>query len=309
MGQTMTKPTLLVLAAGIGSRYGGFKQVDPVGPHGEIVLDYAVFDAWRAGFGKVVFVIQPDLEAPMREHFGPRLAGRLASEYVFQELDDLPGGFRPPAGRTKPWGTGHAIWSARGKIDEPFASINADDFYGRTSYRVLAEFLTSPERNRNGQAFCMVAFKLSNTLSEHGTVSRGVCSKDGTGALAEVVERTSIEPAPGGGARYRDAAGNWQPLTGDELASMNIWGFSPKLFPALEQEFVGFLGRRGMELKSEFYIPSVVDTLIKQGRFKTAVLSSDDKWFGMTYREDRPLVAANIRALIQQGVYPERLWA
>jgi len=304
----MTKPTVLILAAGIGSRYGGFKQIDPVGPNGEIVLDYAVYDAWRAGFGKVVFVIQADLEQAFRDHFDADLTAKLETAYVHQELSDLPPGFDLPAGRSKPWGTGHAIWTARNVIAEPFAVINADDFYGRDSYASLSRFLVEEAAAAPVPTYCMVAFRLANTLSEHGSVSRGICSVDAAGLLTDVVERTKIEAAPGGGARFKGADGAWQSLSGEEPASMNMWGFSPALFAALESEFAEFLRQRGTEPKSEFFIPTVVDNLIKQGRCRAAVLHTDEKWFGMTYREDRDMVVESIRALIDAGAYPESLW-
>jgi len=306
----MTKPTLLILAAGIGSRYGGFKQIDPLGPGGEISLDYALFDAWRAGFGRAVFVIRPELEAPIREHFGDRLRGRLETAFVFQAMDDLPAGFAPPAERKKPWGTGHAIRAARAVVREPFAAINADDFYGPAAYRVMAEFFRTMPAPRAGGAepFAMVGFPVRNTLSPHGAVSRGICEVDAAGCLREVVERVKIEGDGGTGARYQDAAGGWQALPGSAVASMNFWGFTPALFPHLDALFDDFLAAHGQELKAEFFIPAVVDTLIKRGAATCQVLPTDDRWFGMTYPEDRPEVQRNIRALIAAGTYPERLW-
>ena len=306
----MDKPTLLILAAGIGSRYGGFKQVDPVGPDGEIVLDYSAFDAWRAGFGQVVFVIQADLEQALREHFDSRLQGRLRVTYVPQKLNDLPNGFTLPTERRKPWGTGHAIWTARNAIDGAFAVINADDFYGPRSYRTMAEFLCSAEATApTTPTFCMVAFRLSNTLSAHGSVSRGICTVDRDGYLSNVVERTKIEPSPDGGARFVDAQGSWQPLLGNEPASMNMWGFTPEIFPALEREFVQFLESRATDPKAELFIPTVVDDLIKADACRTAVLHTDEKWFGMTYREDREKVTESIADLITAGTYPCPLWS
>lgn len=233
----MESPTLLVLAAGMGSRYGGIKQMDPVGPDGEFVLDYSVFDAWRAGFKSVVFIIREELEDPLREHFGNRLDGKLQVRYVCQRLTDLPNGFSCPSSRQKPWGTGHAVWTARQVIKGPFGSINADDFYGAGTYRVLADFLQSSACNE--RTYALTAYRLANTLSEHGSVSRGICTVDGNGLLTGVTERTSIEPW-NGAARYKDANGQWQPLTGDESASLNIWGFAASLFPKMENLFVEF---------------------------------------------------------------------
>ncbi|OGV68449.1 MAG: nucleotidyltransferase [Lentisphaerae bacterium RIFOXYB12_FULL_65_16] len=304
----MATPTLLVLAAGIGSRYGGFKQIDPVGPNGEIVLDYTVYDAWKSGFGKVVFVISPTLDATFRQHFDTCLPGRMQVDYVFQRMDDLPPGFSVPKDRQKPWGTGHAIWSARNAIREPFGAVNADDFYGRGAYQTLADFLKARSAADKLPTYCMVAYRLANTLTPHGTVARGICTADGRGFLSTVVERTKIEAVAGGSARFQDADGSWTPLTGNEPASMNYWGFTPSLFDRLSSEFTEFLKTRGAELKSEFFIPTVVDTLIKRGQCQCAVLSTDEKWFGMTYREDRPKVTESIRALIGAGLYPEKLW-
>ncbi|NLZ64076.1 MAG: nucleotidyltransferase [Lentisphaerae bacterium] len=301
----MQSPTLVVLAAGMGSRYGGIKQMDPVGPDGEFVLDYSVFDAWRAGFKRVVFIIREELEAPLREHFGSKLEGKLEVAYVCQRLNDLPAPFVCPETRQKPWGTGHAIWSARGAVKGAFAAINADDFYGASSYQVLADFLKSPECDQD--TYAMVAYRLSNTLSDFGSVSRGICTEDSQGYLQDVVERVSIEPCPGG-ARYRDAEGQWQPLSGAEPASLNLWGFSDSLFGRMEKLFVEFLQSRGNESKSEFFIPTVVDTLIKRGLCRTKVLHTTEHWFGMTYAEDRAMVVEKIAALTAQGVYPEHLW-
>jgi len=307
----MSKPTLLVLAAGIGSRYGGFKQIDPVGPTDETVLDYSVYDAWRAGFGKVVFVIRQEIEVPVRDHFGPRLEGRLDVDYVYQQLNDLPEGFSLPAERQKPWGTGHAIRAARKAVQGPFAVINADDFYGTGSYQTMADFLNT---RHDGEASvtetsCMVAFRLRNALSEFGSVARGICSVDAQGYLTDVVERTKIELQANGDIRYLDDQDQWGPLTGEEPASMNMWGFTPRLFSFLEELFVEFLETRIEEPNSEFFIPTVVDTLIKAGTCRTAVLTTDEKWFGMTYREDREKVTGCIGKLIEDGVYPASLWA
>lgn len=300
----MAKATLLVLAAGLGSRYGGIKQMDPVGGNGEFVLDYSIYDAIRAGFDKVVLVIRDELEAPLREHFS-KLEGKVEIAYVKQRLADLPAPFSCPADRVKPWGTGHAIWSARNVIDSPFAAINADDFYGMNTFKVLGDFLLSGQCD--ARTYAMVAFRLNNTLSENGTVSRGICTDDGNGYLASVVERTSIEGTETG-ARFKDDDGSWKNLTGLEPASMNFWGFSPTLFNHLETLFKEFLAEKGKELKSEFYIPFVVDALIKRGEVKTRILNTPERWFGMTYSEDRAIVVDKIRELTVSGVYPEKLW-
>ena len=299
----MTKPTLLVLAAGMGSRYGGLKQIDPVGPADETIIDYSIYDAMRAGFGKLVFVIRKDIEQQFKEIIGARFEKRIAVEYVFQELDKLPPGCSLPAGRTKPWGTTHAILMAADTIGEPFAAINADDFYGAEAYRLLAQHLTSGTTD-----YAMVGFILRNTLSKFGSVARGVCRVDENNHLKSVVEMMKIEP-DGGGAKNTDAAGQITKLTGEEAVSMNFWGFTPALFPQLKTQFEAFLKKSGNALKSECYIPSTVNDLVVVGQAKVKVLRTNDFWFGVTYREDRPQVVESIRRLIAQGKYPEKLWA
>jgi len=301
----MSSPTLLVLAAGIGSRYGGIKQMDPVGPCGEFVLDYSIYDGWRAGFTEVVLVIREEHEEPLRQHFGSRLDGRVRLTTVYQRLDDLPAGFQRPAARQKPWGTGHAIWTARSAIRSSFGVINADDFYGAGAYQALADFLRSPRHD--ARTYAMVAYRLSNTLSRYGSVSRGICSRDPEGYLREVTERTRIEMV-GHGARYAREDGSWGELTGAEPASLNLWGFHPSLFPALEELFTEFLRDRSGQPGAEFYIPTVVDTLVKRGQCRTAVLDTDEHWFGMTYKEDRAMVVERISDLIREGAYPRHLW-
>jgi UTP-glucose-1-phosphate uridylyltransferase len=299
----MTKPTLLVLAAGMGSRYGGLKQIDPVGPAGETIIDYSIFDALRAGFGKLVFVIRKDIESQFREIVGSRFEKRIAVEYVYQELDKLPAGCSVPAGRTKPWGTTHAILMAEHAIQEPFAAINADDFYGQNAYKVLAQHLTSGTPD-----YAMVGFILKNTLSDHGTVARGVSRVDADNYLTHIVELTKIE-RDGSGAKDTGPDGKITRLTGDEAVSMNFWGFTPALFPQLREEFEKFMKKAGGELKSECLIPATVGELVTSGRAKCKVLRSPDSWFGVTYREDRPMVVESIRQLIAKGEYPEKLWA
>lgn len=298
------KPTLVVMAAGMGSRYGGLKQIDPIGPAGEIVIDYSVFDALRAGFGKVVFVIRRDIEAPFREVVEPHVRGRIAFDYAFQELGAVPGGRRPPEGRTKPWGTGQAILCCREVVREPFAVINADDFYGRDAFLQLGAWLSSvdPASSR----FALVGYNLANTLSEHGSVSRGICDIDANGRLQGVVERTKI--ARQGGAIVAETESGAQALADDTPVSMNMWGFTPALFPALGAMFEAFLATRGGELKSEFYIPGVVDSMIREGRATVEVLQTSATWLGMTYPEDKPLVRAGIAAKIVSGEYPSPLW-
>jgi UTP-glucose-1-phosphate uridylyltransferase len=287
--------TLVVLAAGMGSRYGGLKQIDPVGPAGETVLDYAVFDAVRAGFCRVTFVIRRDFEALFREKIGARYAGRVAVDYVFQAVDALPPGFTAPPGREKPWGTGHAVWCARNAVKENFAVINADDFYGADSFVRLAKFLGATR----GNEFAMVGFRMANTLSEHGTVSRGICTTDASGALQSIVETTAIATSEvGPGKKY----------AADAIVSMNCWGFTPALFAGLDTQFKEFLAARGTEPKSEFYLPAAVSTMVARGEASVCVLPTESEWFGVTYREDKPRVTAAIAGLIASGRYPAQLF-
>jgi len=299
----MTSPTLLVLAAGAGSRYGGLKQIDPVGPTGETIIDYSIYDAIRAGFRKLVFVIRKDIEQQFREIVGARFEKRIAVEYVFQELDKLPAPYKLPEGRTKPWGTTHAILMAEGVVKENFAAINADDFYGQNAYKVLAQHL-----NAGSPDYAMVGFILKNTLSDFGTVARGVSRVDANNYLTNIVEMMKIE-RDGGSAKNTDADGKVTKLSGDEAVSMNFWGFTPALFPQIKVEFEKFLKKSGTEQKSECYIPATVGDLVTSGRAKCKVLRSPDSWFGVTYREDRTTVVESIRKLIAKGDYPEKLWA
>lgn len=298
----MEAPTLLVMAAGMGSRYGGLKQIDPVGPSGETIIDYSIYDALRAGFGKLVFVIRGDIERAFKETVGARFEKRVPVEYVFQELNKLPAGFAVPEGRTKPWGTTQAVLMAADVVREPFAVINADDFYGAESYRVLAEHLKSGSPD-----YSMVGFILRNTLSDFGSVARGVCRVNDAGYLSTVEELTSIE-RDGSGAKNTDAAGKVTELSGDEPVSMNMWGFTPAVFAQLRDVFHRFLERSGKELKTESYVPSAVNELVAAGQARVKVLRSSDSWFGVTYREDRPMVVGSIGKLVAAGRYPERLW-
>lgn len=296
-------PTLLVLAAGIGSRYGGLKQTEPIGPSGEAIVDYSIYDAMKAGFGDVVFVLRRSMEQDFRELVGHRFERHLQVSYAYQEVDMIPSRWTPPSGRTKPWGTAHAVLCARDAIHAPFVAINADDFYGAEGYRLLAQHL-----NSGSQDYAMAGFTLRNTLSEFGTVARGVCSVDADGYLEEVIERTGIEPY-GTGARDHTAG----LLTGNETVSMNMWAFTPAIFDRIATEFDRFLEEYGSTLDKECYLPHVVNTLIHSeqtaGSPRVKVLPTQETWFGVTYREDRPRVTAGIRALIQQGCYPENLWA
>ena len=299
------KPTLLVLAAGMGSRYGGLKQIDPVGPNGEIILDYSIFDAIRGGFGKVVFVIRKDIEQEFRSLVSARWEDKIQVEYAFQQLDALPAPFTVPEGRVKPWGTGHAILAAADLINEPFSAINADDFYGRSAYALMGKVLAE---DTNPAQHYMIGYPLKKTLSEFGTVARGICRTTEDGILTEVVERTKIASTGNGTARYDDGEGTVIDFTGDEIASMNFWGFKPSLFAELKTRFVTFLEKQGKELKSEFFIPFVVEELIAEKKASVKVLESEDSWFGVTYREDKPAVQSNIRNLIASGAYPEKIF-
>jgi hypothetical protein len=300
------QPTLLVLAAGTGSRYGGLKQIDPVGPNGEIILDYSIYDAIRAGFGKVVFVIRKDIELEFKQSIWKRFSGVIPVEYVFQELTDLPSGYSVPEGRVKPWGTGHAILAARDVIDEPFAVINADDFYGRTGYHLLFEYL-SIANGGNYTDYAMVGYKLRNTLSDFGSVSRGICECDRKGFVTKVVERTAIF-RNGKDALIVEHDGSETTVSGDSLVSMNFWGGTPSIFNHLASAFRGFLSEKGSDLSSEFFIPSVVGDLVDRGVAKVTMLKNTGAWFGVTYREDKAMVTNNIQKLVDAGFYPEKLF-
>jgi NDP-sugar pyrophosphorylase family protein len=292
---------LVILAAGMGSRFGGLKQVQPVGPHGELIIEYSIFDALRAGFDRLVLVIRKDIEADFRATIGRRLESRMAVDYVFQESGDVPAAYQSNAAvRTKPWGTGHAVLAARGAVKRPFAVINADDFYGAAGYRTLADHFT------RSSDYALVGYPLRQTLSEHGTVSRGLCAVDG-GRLRGITELTKIEKTADG-ARYTDAAGQAQRLTGDETVSMNFWGFTPAVFPQLEGLFGEFLAARGADPKAEFYLPTALSDLNQRGASRIALLRSEDAWFGITYREDLPTATAAVRGLVAAGRYPAPLW-
>ena len=302
------QPTLLVLAAGMGSRYGGLKQMDPMGPNGETVLDYSVFDAIRAGFGRVVFVIRQDFAAAFREGVGARFAGRIEVDYAFQRLDDLPAGFTVPEGRVKPWGTAHAVRSARGVISTPFAVINADDFYGCDAYRVAADYFIRTPANTNGvNHYAMVGYALDHTLSHHGHVNRGICQLHDAGLLSKVEELLEIHRGPDGTISGTGVDGRVHELPGNSIVSMNFWAFSESFFGQLEEQFVSFLEKHGDQQKSECYIPTVVDALVSNGSADCQVLQTTSNWFGVTYPEDKPHVVASIRKLVELGEYPARL--
>ena len=302
------KPTLVVLAAGMGSRYGSLKQMDGVGPNNEAIIDYSIYDAVQAGFGKVVFVIRHSFEQEFREVFSKEhFGGKIDVEFVFQELDYLPEGFTVPEGRIKPWGTCHAVMMAAPVVDGPFAVINADDFYGREAYITLAEYLRQVEGTQGN--YSMVGYNLRNTLSDYGTVSRGECSVDENDNLVSIVERTAIERGTDGIVRYKYENGE-HPIDENTTVSMNLFGFTPDFFSKTEELFKEFLSNPAnmSNLKSEFFIPLCVNTLINQKRVSLKVLTSEAKWFGVTYKEDKPEVVSKISKLIADGIYPSKLW-
>ena len=304
------KPTLLLLAAGMGSRYGGLKQLDGLGPNGETIMDYSIYDAIKAGFGKIVFVIRKDFEQDFREKVVSKYQGHLPVEVVFQSLEDLPSGFTVPVGRTKPWGTNHAVLMGKEAIKEPFAVINCDDFYGRDSFQVMGKYLSSLAEG-SANKYAMVGFRVGNTLSESGSVSRGVCSTDEKGFLTTVVERTKIERKADGEVKYLEDDGEtWTAIPETTPVSMNFWGFTPDYFTYSQDYFKYFLGLESTKtnLKAEFFIPLMIDKLIKEGTATVEVLDTTSKWFGVTYPEDRPDTVAKIQKLIDDGVYPDRLF-
>ena len=300
---TSPKPILVVLAAGMGSRYGGLKQIDPVGPAGETLLDYAIFDAVLAGFGEVIFVIRRDIEEAFVNDVGAKYAdiNGVSVRYAFQELDDLPDGFHLPTGRQKPWGTAHAVLAACDLVHGPFAVINADDFYGAHAFEMLSEQLSAPSDD-----YAMVGFVLRETLSAHGSVTRGLCRTAGN-FLAKIVEISNIEP-DGNGATYPSGSGGVCRLSGDETVSMNFWGFSETIVSRLEEGLIQFLQQNLEDLNSEYLLPDVVERLIVDGDVRVRVLRGGGPWFGVTYQQDRETVIRNIRELVDGGAYPERLW-
>ncbi len=298
----MPAPTLLVLAAGMGSRYGGLKQLDPVGPGGETLLDYSVHDAIRAGFDRVVFLIRREIEKDFRAMIGARYEGRIAIGYAFQQLDDLPSGFTPAAGRTKPWGTAHAVWCARQTVTAPFVAINADDFYGADSFRQLGQFLSAVDPAARPATFAMAGYRLDKTLSDHGTVARGICEVGPDHLLRGVEELTDLARRPDGTIASGDRT-----FAPDTPVSMNFWGFTPQIFPLLENVLRDFLAQQATSEKAECYIPSAVANMIGSGAATVRVLPTTADWFGVTYREDRPRVVKSIASLVAAGAYAPAL--
>ena len=305
----MKKPVLIVMAAGMGSRYGGLKQIDPVGPNGEVILDYSVYDAKRAGFEEVVFIIKHAIEKDFKEVVGARLEKQLKVHYAFHELDDLPEGYAVPEGRIKPWGTSHAIRAARDIVDGPFAVINADDYYGPEAFQVVYDYLTSTQDDEKYR-YAMVGYFVKNTVTDAGTVARGVCEYDENGYLTTVVERTKIEKV-GGNARFtEDDGASWTDLAGDTLVSMNFWGFSRSMIDEIDSRLPAFLDK-AMEtnpMKGEYLLPGTVNELLGEGKATVKVLYSRDKWYGVTYKEDRPGVVAALQSKHDEGLYPTPMW-
>jgi len=298
------KPTLVVLAAGMGSRYGKLKQMDGFGPNGETIIDYSIYDAIQAGFGKVVFIVREYFLEEFRNSMDSKFSSKIDLAYVTQELSSIPAGIEVHPDREKPWGTAHAVWVAKDEVDGPFAVINADDFYGADSYQVLTDYFAAS----TSKDYAVVAYRLKNTLSDHGTVNRGVCYSDDNGHLTKVVECTKIQREDDGAVRYPDEAGDKQVLADDTLVSMNMWAFLPSYFDHVDQQFGDFLSNAGMELKSEFYIPSVIDKLITDGDLNVEVLDTDSSWFGVTYQADKPIVMEKLNKLIDSGAYPNKIY-
>jgi NDP-sugar pyrophosphorylase family protein len=304
----MLKPTLVIMAAGMGSRYGGLKQIDPVGPNGEVIVDYSVYDAMNAGFEKVVFIIKSEIEKDFKAVLGSRIEKNIKTEYVYQRLDLLPHGATLPEGRIKPWGTGHAIMCCKDIVKEPFAVINADDYYGKEAFKLLYDFLTVPQKKDGKLHFCMAGYILENTLTENGHVARGVCKVDESGYLQSIVERTHIE-IKDDKTKYTEDGVSYTTIPEGSTVSMNCWGFTPEMISELENRFPAFLeNSKDNILKAEYFLPSVVDQLIKGNEADAMVLKTPDKWYGVTYKEDKERVVSAISKLIAQGKYPKRLW-
>jgi hypothetical protein len=304
----MIKPTLVVMAAGMGSRYGGLKQIDPVGPSGEIIMDYSIHDAIKVGFGKVVFIIKEERLADFKDIIGKRVEGLVETAYVFQKLDTVPAGYSVPTERSKPWGTAHAIMCCKDDVDTPFLVINADDFYGKSTFKLMRDYLVNLEGSKEFYEYSMVGFKLENTLTKHGHVTRGVCEVDSHGYLTGVKERTQIEKFEKG-AKFTDEVGNLVAIPEGSIASMNTWGLTPSIFEELEKKFSIFLEEnKNNILKAEYLLPGVIDSLIAEHKVKVKVLASENQWYGVTYKEDNPVVKAAIMNLVEKGIYKVKLW-
>ncbi len=305
----MKKPVLVIMAAGMGSRYGGLKQMDPVDENGHIIMDFSIYDAIRAGFEKVVFIIKKENEALFKECVGDRVAKKMQVEYVFQDLHNLPEGYIVPEGREKPWGTGHAVLSCLSAVDGPFAVINADDYYGREAFQIIYDFLTTHQDDEKYQ-YTMVGYYLKNTLTENGHVARGVCIADEEGKLTGITERTRIEKHADGPAYTEDDGETWTKLPEDTIVSMNMWGFTSSILQELNNRFARFLEEnlRKNPLKCEYFLPFVVDELLKENKAEVTVLKSPDRWYGVTYKEDKPVVVEAIKNMRSAGLYPQGNW-
>ncbi|MCI8708608.1 MAG: nucleotidyltransferase [Dorea sp.] len=305
----MEKPVLVIMAAGMGSRYGGLKQIDPVDDEGHIIMDFSMFDARKAGFEKVVFIIKKENEKDFRESVGDRISKYMEVSYVFQDVNDIPDGYAVPEGRTKPWGTGHAILSCRDVVDSSFAVINADDYYGAEAFKLIYDYLAAHGDDEKYR-YTMVGYKLGNTVTDNGHVARGICDMNECGELVAIHERTRIEKRNGGIAYTEDDGETWIPVSEDTIVSMNMWGFTNSILKELKDRFPSFLDR-GLEenpVKCEYFLPAVVSGLLEEDKATVAVLASADKWYGMTYKEDKPVVAAAIQKMKDEGVYPKNLW-
>ena len=305
----MKKPVLVIMAAGMGSRYGGLKQIDPVDREGHIIMDFSIYDAKKAGFEKVVFIIKKENEKDFKDAVGRRIEKVMDTAYVYQELDSIPEGFAVPEGRVKPWGTAHAILCAAGEIDSPFAVINADDYYGRSAFEKIYQYLTTHEDDEKYR-YTMVGYRLINTVTDNGYVSRGVCALNEKNELVSVTERTRIEKRGSGVSYYEDGGSSWKEIDGNTLVSMNMWGFTESILEEIRSGFPAFLKKGLAEnpMKCEYFLPSVVSDLLSAGKASVAVLESEDKWYGITYKEDKPAVTAAVQKLKDSGRYPERLW-
>ena len=306
----MNKPVLVVMAAGMGSRYGGMKQIDPVGPNGQVIMDYSLYDARRAGFETVVFVIKHEIEDAFKAAIGDRVSKVMQVHYAFQQLDELPAGYTIPEGRAKPWGTCHAVLAAKPFIDGPFAVVNADDYYGPEAFRVMYEYL-STHSDGEFYDYCMVSYLLQNTVSENGSVARGVCQANPDGTLHSVTERTRIETYAGGIHYTEDGGESWTDLPGETPVSMNLWGFGKSFLEEADRRFAGWLDENLAKnpLKCEYFLPLVVTELLEEDKARVQLLHSADKWYGVTYREDKPVVVDAIARMTREGLYPEDLWA
>ena len=306
----MQKPVLVIMAAGMGSRYGGLKQIDPIDEQGHIIMDFSIFDAKRAGFEKVVFIIKKENEQDFKEAIGKRIEEVMEVEYVFQDINNIPGGFAVPEGRVKPWGTAHAVLSAIDVIDGPFAVINADDYYGKDAFQKIYDYLSTHQDDEKYR-YTMVGYQLGNTLTENGHVSRGICESNENGELVSVTERTHIVKTEDGAAYTEDDGATWTAIPVDSVVSMNMWGFSASFLQEIKKGFVTFLEENLVKnpMKCEYYLPTVVSNLLSADKASVAVLTSVDKWYGVTYKEDKPFVVAAIKNLKESGLYPEKLWS